>query len=253
MIARAQSSPFRLAVHAARAARRGELPPRYAGYNASWMSDFKGLAGPALKPGARVLDVGAGRRPMFPPDERPAGVTYVGLDVVRSELDAAPTGSYDEKVAADVTKPLASLERQFDLIVSWQVFEHLRSVPAALENFHAYLRPGGYAIVCLSGRNSLFGILNMLLPRRLGVGLVARVMRRDPETVFPAYYNHCYWSALDKLGRPWSSVEIEAKWAGAGYFRSLVHVQAAYILYEEWAAASGRNNLATHYFLQLRK
>ena len=93
----------------------------------------------------------------------------------------------------------------------------------------------------------------MLLPRRFGVELVTRVMRRDPETVFPAYYNHCYWSALDKLGRPWASVEIEAKWAGAGYFRSLVPVQAAYILYEEWAAASGRNNLATHYFLQLRK
>jgi len=190
---------------------------------------------------------------MFPPDERPAGVTYVGLDVVRSELEAAPPGSYDEKVAADVTKPLASLERQFDLIVSWQVFEHLHTVPAALENFYAYLRPGGYAIVSLSGRYSLFGILNMLLPRRLGVGLVARVMRRDPETVFPAYYNHCYWSALDKLLRPWSSVEIVTKWAGAGYFRSLVPLQAVYILYEEWAAASSRHNLATHYFLQLRK
>lgn len=247
------TSPSRQAARAAGAALRGKLPPRYAGYAIGWRSDFKQLAAPALLPGARVLDVGAGRRPVFPPEERPDGVTYVGLDVMQSELDAAPPRSYDEKIAADVSKPVAALADQFDLIVSWQVFEHIRSVPNALDNFYTYLRPGGYAVISLSGRFSLFGLLNMLLPRRLGVGVVSRVMRRDPETVFPAYYDHCYRSALERLVQRWSSTSIVSAWNGAAYFRVLRPLQAAYIFYEEWAAGSSRDNLATHYFLQLRK
>ena len=248
-----QPSPVRQAAQAARAALGGTLPPRYAEYGTRWRADFKELAAPALLPGASVLDVGAGRRPLFTPDERPAEVTYVGLDVVRSELDAAPAGSYGEKIAADVTQRVRALEVRFDLIVSWQVLEHVRSVPDALDNFHAYLKPGGIAVISLSGRYSLFGIINMLIPQRLGVQIVARVMRRDPETVFPAYYDRCYRSALQRDTELWSASTIVSAWAGASYFRSVRPVQAAYVMYEEWAAESGRDDLATHYFLQLHK
>lgn len=248
-----QLSPARQAGRAARAALRGTLPERYAVYSKRWRSDFKDLAAPALRPGASVLDVGAGRRPVFSAEELPPGVSYVGLDVVSSELDAAPPGSYGEKIASDVTQRVAALEGRFDLIVSWQVLEHVRSVPDALDNFHAYLKPGGLAVISLSGRFSMFGLLNMMIPRRVGVGIVARVMRRDPATVFPALYDRCYRSALEQHTEHWSSVRILGMWAGAPYFRSVRPVQAAYVLYEEWAAASAHDNLATHYFMQLQK
>jgi SAM-dependent methyltransferase len=180
-------------------------------------------------------------------------VSYVGLDVVRSELDTAPAGSYGEKIATDVTLRVPELEGRFDLIVSWQVLEHVSSVPDALDNFRVYLRPGGIAVISLSGRYSLFGIMNMLIPQRLGVQLVARVMRRDPETVFPTYYDSCYRSALLRHTEAWSAATIVSAWAGALYFHSVRPLQAAYVLYEEWAAESGRDDLATHYFLHLRK
>lgn len=247
------SSPSRQAARAARAALWGELPPRYAEYALRWQLDFKELAAPALRGGASVLDVGGGRFPVFGPEERPDGVTYSGLDIVRSELDAAVAGSYDEVIAADVAEPLAALEARFDLIVSRAVFEHVRSVPDALDNLYAYLKPGGYAIISLSGRFSVFAILNMLLPRRLGVPLVARVMRREQQTVFPAYYHRCYQSALEHYVQHWSSARIFSAWAGASYFRITRPLQSAYIFYEEWAFVSRRTNLATHYFLQLRK
>ena len=252
-VAATRPSAIRQAGRAARATLRGTLPERYADYAMGWRSAFKDRAAPALRPGASILDVGAGRRPLFATQERPEGVSYVGLDISGAELAAAPPGSYGETIAADVTERVAALENRFDLIVSWQVLEHVTSVPDALENFRAYLKPGGYAVVSMSGRYSLFGLLNMLLPQRIGVRIVARVMRRDPETVFPAFYDKCYQSALEQLGRDWPIAQITTAWNGAAYFRFLKPVQAAYILYEEWAAASGREDWATHYFLYLRK
>lgn len=246
-------TPLRQAATAAREALRGRLPPRYADYAKTWRSGFKALAAPALAPGAVVLDVGAGRRPVFPTQQRPDGLTYVGMDLNRSELLAAPDGSYDDGIACDVTETVPRLENQIDLIISRAVFEHVHSVPAALGNLYSYLKPGGLAVISLSGRYSAFGILNMLLPHRIGVKLVARVMRRDPQTIFPAFYDHCYHSALVSLLADWSSVEITRQWAGAAYFRSFRPVLAAYVMYEEWALSSGRHDLATHYCLVLRK
>lgn len=217
------------------------------------MDGFKALAAPGLYAGARVLDVGAGRRPVFPPDERPNAVTYVGLDVSASELDEAPPRSYDATMVADVAAPFSRPAPEFDLIVSWQVFEHLRSVRTALDNFYASLRPGGYAVISLSGRFSAFGVLNMLIPAELGVRVVSRVMRRDAGTVFRAYYDDCYRSALSRLVGRWTAASIIPAWAGAAYFRTVRPLQAAYVFYEEWAATSGRDDLATHYFIQLRK
>lgn len=246
-------SPFRDAAWAARETMRGQLPPRYTAYGRSWRADFMDLVKPALCTGATVLDVGAGRRPVLLPSERPAGLKYIGLDVLQSELDAAPVASYDEAIAADVSEHLQRLDKQFDLIVSWQVFEHLPSVPAALDNFYEYLKPGGLAVISLSGRYSLFGLINMLLPRRVGVRIVSHVMRRDPSTVFPAYYDHCYRSALDRLVQHWSATHIVSAWAGAMYLRTVKPLQSAYVFYEEWAAATRHEDLATHYFMQLRK
>ena len=246
-------SPLRQAARAARAALGGTLPPRYAEYSTRWRADFKDLAAPTLISGATVLDVGAGRRPVFTPEERPDGVSYVGLDVVRSELDAAPEGSYGEKITADATRRLTALDGRFDLVVSWQVLEHVTTVSAALDNFRAYLKPGGIAVISLSGRYSLFGLLNMVIPQRLGVQLVAQVMRRDPDTVFPAYYDECYHAALGRLAQAWSSATIISLWNGAAYFQTIRPVLAVYIFFEQWAVASDRANLATHYFLLLRK
>jgi len=200
------------------------------------------------------LDLGAGRSPIFTPAERPADVAYVGLDISKSELQAAPPGSYDEVVVGDATERISELENRFNLVVSWQVLEHVASLSDAIENLYAYLRPGGYAIASLSGRYSIFALLNLLLPQRVGHTIVARAMRRDPDTVFPAHYDRCYRSALESLvADSWSEVEIENVWCGAVYFRFMRPLQAAYVLYEEWAYLTNRGNLATHYFLRLRK
>jgi SAM-dependent methyltransferase len=101
------------------------------------------------------------------PDLRPDGCTYVGLDLSRAELQVAGAAAYDETVVADVCDYRGALEGTFDLVVSWQVLEHVPDLGLALENARRYLRPGGVLVAQFSGRYSLFGFANRLLPHRL--------------------------------------------------------------------------------------
>lgn len=225
----------------------GRLPPRY---ELPWEEYFSELVSPSLVPASRILDVGSGRRPQIPAAARPPGVTYVGLDVSRKELEHAPAGSYDDVVVSDLARRVPALEDSFDLIVSWQVLEHVRSLPEAAENMRRYLRPQGRAVALLSGRFSAFGLLNLAVPAALGHRAVATVMRRDPETVFRAHYDHCWDRALRRAFQGWGSVTVTPRWVGASYFRFSRALQSAYIAYEEWAYACDRRDLATHYFLE---
>lgn len=229
-----------------RRAFRGELPPRYADF---WREEFDARVRSSLVPGMRILDVGSGRRPTVPVEQRPPGTLYVGLDLSLAELRKAPPGSYDEIVASDVRDRVAALEKRFDLVLSFQVFEHVKPMDAALENVRSYLRPGGRALLHMSGAFSVFGILNRLLPQRVGVYLLEHLVGRDPETVFPARYHRCWYGALTRLGAPWSSFQVLPRWRGASYFGFSRLVRALYITYEEWALRSGHLNLAPYYLV----
>jgi SAM-dependent methyltransferase len=229
---------------AARRAWAGELPQRY---GRDWLEPFNERIGAALVPGVRILDVGGGQSPSVAPAARPPGCRYVGLDTSGYELALAPTGSYDEVIVADVCQRVPALEGSFDLAVSWQVLEHVKPLRAALDNIHAYLRPGGQLVAMLSSSTAAFAVFNRLLPQRVGMPLVARVMERPPETVHPAHYDHCYHAALTRLLGKWSRVEIVPEFRGASYFGFSRFAQAAYVAYEEFAQLGDHPNLATHY------
>ena len=202
-----------------------------------------------LRPGLDILDVGSGRRPALEPAARPAGSRYAGLDISATELELAPSGSYSDHVVADITEPVPALRGQFDLIVSWQVLEHVRHTDRALANLHDYLRPGGRLVAILSGRFSIFGMLNTVVPARTGVWLMQHLLRRDPESVFPAHYDRCSASALTRVLRGWSEAEVRPIYQGGSYFNFCLPLRSAYFGYENWAERSGRANLATHYLI----
>lgn len=222
------------------------LPPRYA---EPWRAAFDARMQPALVPGVRILDVGSGRKPTIPVDQRPPGTCYAGLDLSASELRKAPPGSYDELHIADVARRQPQLEGRFDLIVSWQVLEHVKPLRVALENLRAYLRPGGRMVVQFSGKFSAFGLINMAVPNRLGVWAMERLLHRDPETVFPAWYDRCWHGALRSLLQPWHSSEVLPRYRGAGYFAFMPLLQRTYLAYEDWARRRHHPNLATHYLV----
>ena len=71
-------------------------------YQEPWLQAWDEIVAREMRPGIQILDVGSGRRPAIPPEQRPPNCTYVGLDLSMDELKAAPRGSYDEMVASDV-------------------------------------------------------------------------------------------------------------------------------------------------------
>lgn len=222
------------------------LPTRYEHHPAEL---FAAAIRASLRPDMAILDVGSGRRPALAIASRPAGSRYVGLDLSAGELELAPQRAYDERVVADISTPVDELRDRFDLIVSWQVLEHVRDTQRALEHARSYLLPGGRLVAVLSGRYSVFGRLNTALPAGMGVWLMRHLLRRDPQSVFPAHYDRCSASELTHVMSAWTAAEITPLYLGASYFNFSMALRDVYLAYESRVFRAGRADLATHYLI----
>jgi SAM-dependent methyltransferase len=225
---------------------RGRYPARYEDF---WEGPLRRLLADALSPGARVLDVGSGVEPTIHPEERPEGTHYVGLDVAQAELDAAPAGSYDESLVADLTQFRPELEESFDLIVSFQVLEHVKPLDVAIENMRRYLKPGGTMVHKFSGGRSLFARLHRLVPFRLAVWIETTLRSREPESMFPTHYDRCNNADLERMTSGFSKVTIIPQYTGALYLKFARPLQALYLAFEERIVRKDRRDLAVYYVL----
>lgn len=222
-------------------------------YEEDWLAPFRAALQAELRPGCVVIDVGGGRNPAISRSDLPADGTYIGIDLSERELAAAPIGSYDRAIGADVTKPQPELEGTADLVVSWQVLEHVAPLDDAIANIHSYLRPGGLFVAQLSGGRSAFALINRLIPHGLAKIAMARLLHRDPETVFPAPYDRCTYSALSRTLEGWSEVRITPRYRGATYFSFLPPLQILYLRLEDLMARGQHKDLATHYLVEARR
>lgn len=226
---------------------RVPLPPRY---EAVWPEPFLRAIEERLRPDVAILDVGSGRNPTVPLDERPHKTMYVGLDLSAEELAAAGPGAYDEGIVADAGTLQDELIGRFDLIVSWQVLEHIRDLGAAMVCMRTYLRPGGTLVAMFSGSRSAFALVNRVVPFHIGAPIVKRVMGRSSSNpVFPAYYDRCTASELHDLLRQWSGVDVTPFYAGARYFGFSKLATISYLTYENRIARARKADLATHYLV----
>lgn len=221
------------------------LRPRYA---RTPQEQFDERLANYLVPGMSILDVGGGRAPLLKPAERPAGTHYAGLDIDASLM--AEAGTYDEMIESDICKFQPELEGRFDLIVCWQVLEHVKPLEAAFENMYRYLKPGGVMLTQFSGTWSVFGVLNRLLPHWLAVRAL-KLNGRRPRTVFPAYYHHCWIDRIEQALAPWAEPEVTPIYHGAVYFGFSHKLRRLYLLYEDWTTRHPR--LASYYRVIARR
>lgn len=223
----------------------GLLPARY---GVAMQEVFLSRTLPLLRPGIAILDVGAGRSPTIGPEHRPRGCEYVGLDISRDELSRAAPGAYDGTLAHDITRPVP-LRRTFDLLLSWQVFEHVRPLDLALDNLREVLRPGGTMVAQLSASFAAFALLGRLVPHRTSVWAMSRFLGHHAEEKFPTQYDRCYASQLERMLESWTSVELLPFYRGAAYFTAWRPLQRTYLGYESLVAGRDLRNLATHYLV----
>src|SRR4051794_17595279 len=229
--------------------RAGRLPERYA---EPMQAELYRRIQPLLVSGVAILDVGAGRYPTLAPTDRPPGCRYVGLDIAPEELAAAAPDAYDDDVVADITHPLHR-DGEFDVIVSWQVLEHVSPLVDAFENLRLSLRPGGTLLAQLTGSNAGFALLGRFMPHALRVRIATRMLGHQEEEKFPTRYDRSSHRSLQRMLSAWSEFEVVPFYRGAPYFRFSRPLQRAYLAYESAIERHQRRNLATHYLVVAKR
>lgn len=124
----------------------------------------------AHRRGARVLEAGCGARSHV---TYPADARVIGVDILRSQLQR---NTHTSRLAqGDVTAlPLAA--GIADLVVCWDVLEHVAAPQRAIAEVARVLRPGGLAVLALPNILSLKGIVTRFTPWWFHVWVYRRVL-----------------------------------------------------------------------------
>jgi 2-polyprenyl-3-methyl-5-hydroxy-6-metoxy-1,4-benzoquinol methylase len=122
--------------------------------------------------GVRVLEAGAGSatRTSFGAD-----AYVVGIDLSQVQLDRH-TG-LDEKIVADIETHQFE-PRSFDVVICWNVLEHMEHPDRALDQFRRAVRDDGIIILGLPNLMSVKGLVTKLTPHRFHVFVHRRVLGR---------------------------------------------------------------------------
>lgn len=108
--------------------------------------------------GLTILEAGCGSMTHFPHPDR---AHIVGIDISQDQLDKCDY--LHEKLLGDLeTYPLP--DSHFDIIVCWDVLEHLRKPQLALANFARAVKPGGFVFLASPNVLTLRGLLTKFTP-----------------------------------------------------------------------------------------
>lgn len=124
--------------------------------------------------GLRVLEAGCGSSSHFDPGP---GAHLLGVDISEKQLER--NAALGEKLVGDI-QALDLDGRQFDIVVCWDVLEHLPRPADALRDLAAATAPGGVLILAMPNPLSLKGLVTKLTPYRAHV-FVYRVVFGNPS------------------------------------------------------------------------
>lgn len=152
-----------------------------------WAAEIEALLERLLphEQGVLVLEAGCGSMSHF---RLPAKARLVGIDVSARQLDNDTR--LDEKVLGDLQYYEWPADR-FDVVVCWDVLEHLPDPVAAMRRMFAATRPGGLLVFAFPNRNSLKGWVTRLTPFAVHAWfyqvIIGDTRRRDELDQFPTY------------------------------------------------------------------
>lgn len=105
-----------------------------------------------------------------------AGARYAGVDLTEASIELVHRRFDFETLNAELrvadAEALPFPEDSFDLVYSHGVLHHTPDIQRAIDEIHRVLRPGGTAMVMLYHKNSYNYRVNIMILRRLGVGVL---------------------------------------------------------------------------------
>ncbi len=146
-----------------------------------WLSD---------NPSPRVLDAGCGGMRQF---RLSAGAHVVGIDIAADQLEN--NSAVQERIVGDIqTFPLAP--QSFDIVICWDVLEHVPRPRAALQNLRQAVAPGGLLVLAGPNLLSLKGLVTRITPYWFHRAYYRRTHKLEP---FRTYLRLA--TSPDSLGR----------------------------------------------------
>jgi SAM-dependent methyltransferase len=140
----------------------------------------------AVREKVRVLEAGCGSMSYLDFRDK----AYVaGLDLSERQLER--NDSLDERILGDVESyPLPV--REFDIIVCWNVLEHVPHPNRALRNFANAIRDDGIVILAIPNVRSIKGLVTKFTPYRFHLWVHRSLLRRadagtDGRGPFPTF------------------------------------------------------------------
>jgi len=127
--------------------------------------------------GLTILAAGCGRLSHW---AYPAGAVVSGVDISESQL--ADNQHVQEKFLGDVQT--WQTERQWDVVVSVYVLEHVDNPQQAVANMLAWTKPGGFLVLAVPNALSLKGLVTKMTPFGFH-GWFYRNIYRRPHAIFP--------------------------------------------------------------------
>jgi SAM-dependent methyltransferase len=121
----------------------------------------------------RVLDAGCGAKFPF---RLPRHARITGVDV--SEAGLAQNPALDEKIVGDI-QTYRFPPNQFDLVVCWNVLEHVPRPEQAIANLASSLKDGGVIVLGMPNVLSLKGLLTKFTPHRFHVWVYRTIFRKE--------------------------------------------------------------------------
>jgi SAM-dependent methyltransferase len=154
-----------------------------------------------VRPDICLYDIGGGSLPQVLKEEKERlNIRNIGFDIAEEELLAAPPGSYDELVIADLTQ--YSGRGDADLVICRSVLEHVPDNSLAFRSLASIMKPGGKLILFLPSREAWFARLNLVLPEKIKLAFLNFINPHNEEHHgFPAHYDRATLREFEALGR----------------------------------------------------
>jgi SAM-dependent methyltransferase len=208
------------------------------------------------------LEIGAGRDPLFTPQE----LATLGFDVTLNDISAhelALASDVFAKVECDITAPNAPelLGRgRYDFAYCRMVMEHVADVEKMWANLFEALKPGGIGFSFFPTLYAPPYVLNTMIPEDLSRKMLEAIFpdrRPDGDNPkFPAHYNWCFSSEekvapmLRRVG--FADVTLMPFW-GYSYFSKFPVIKQIDAMLTDVARRQSWRHLSSFAYLFVRK